>query len=159
MDIIPEVGVASVKLGDKRADVERRTGDPVHGPGRQRAVYRTTPSLVVHYHPDGTVELVELGYSGPGRGRGPQDEVWFDGVQLTYRFLDEVVAELHAKGYTSTESGIGHNFHAGFAVWSMGSLSAAELDPDNYTESEDDEDWRDVAEGVSVAPYSYFTGA
>lgn len=182
MEIIPERGVALVQLGQQRADVETRTGPPVHGPGRRRAVYRTVPSLVIHYHPDDTVELVELGHSG----RGPETEVWFDGVQLTRRFLDEVVADLHAKGYTSTESDIGHEFHAGFAVWSMGSLSAIDLEQDgqpgaahdaepdgheadghdadedddeNDDENEGDEDdYRPVAEGVSVAPYTYFTG-
>lgn len=56
------------------------------------------------------------------------------------------------KGYTSTPSDIGHEFHAGFAVFSMGSCSARDLDPNA---SEEDE--RLISEGVSVAPYEYFT--
>jgi hypothetical protein len=60
-----------------------------------------------------------------------------------------VVAELTAKGYTSIPSDIGFEFHAGFAVWSMGSRTARDLDPDA---AEDDE--RAVAEGVTVAPYA-----
>jgi hypothetical protein len=98
--------------------------------------------LVVDYAPDDTVELVQVPCSGDG-GAG---EAHLNGVQLTHRFLDEVVAELHAQGYTSTPSDIGHDFHAGFSVWSMGSLCAGDLDP---TADEDDD--RAVAEGVSVA--------
>ncbi|GIG63896.1 hypothetical protein [Phytomonospora endophytica] len=146
MEITPERGVPLVHVGDSRADVENRVGRPVHGPGSSPAVYETTPTLVVHYLPDDTVELVELGYSGDGG-----EEVTFDGVQLTYRFIGEVVAELEGRGYTCTPSDIGFEFHAGFAVWSMDSLWAGDLDPGA---SEDDE--RSIVEGVSVAPYSYF---
>ncbi|MEO3809488.1 hypothetical protein ABGB17_10860 [Sphaerisporangium sp. B11E5] len=147
MEIIPGRGVALAKIGETRADVEERVGEPAHGPGRARAVYPTTPALVVHYDRDDTVELVELGYGGRGGG-----EVFFDGVQLTFRFLDDVVADLAAKGYTSVPSDIGFHFHAGFSVWSMHSLWALDLDPDA---GEDDE--RAVSEGVSVAPFSYFS--
>ena len=148
MEITPEQGVPLVHVGDRRADVESRVGQPVHGPGSSPAVYETTPITVVHYHSDDTVELVELGYSGDGG-----EQVTFDGVQLTYRFIDEVVADLEVRGYTCTPSDIGYEFHAGFAVWSMHSLWAGDLDPDA---SEEDE--RSIVEGVSVAPYSYFVG-
>lgn len=146
MEITPERGVPLVHLGDRRTDVEDRVGEPVHGPGGSRAVYKTTPMLVVHYLPDDTVELVEIGYSGDGR-----EEVTFDGVQLTYRFIDDVVADLEARGHTCTPSDIGFEFHAGFAVWSMDSLWARDLDP-----GASEEDDRAIVEGVSVAPYSYF---
>ncbi|WP_328754210.1 hypothetical protein OHA28_08890 [Streptomyces sp. NBC_00269] len=86
-------------------------------------------------------------------GEGGNAEAQLDGFQLTHRFLDDVVSDLHARGYTSTPSDIGHDFHAGFSVWSMHSLWAPDLDP---AASEDDE--RAVAEGVSVAPYAYFCG-
>ncbi|MFF3657328.1 hypothetical protein [Streptomyces olivochromogenes] len=147
MEIIPGLGVNTVRIGDRRSQVEERLGPPYHGPGGQRAVYTTTPMLVVTYAADETVELVETHYSGEG---GPA-EVHYDGVQLTHRFLDEVVADLHALGYTSTPSDIGHDFHAGFSVWSMHSLWARDLDPEA-----DDDDERAVSEAVSVAPYAYF---
>ncbi|WP_214416986.1 hypothetical protein [Sphaerisporangium fuscum] len=149
MEIIPGHGVAMVKVGEARADVEGRIGVPVHGPGGAKAVHSTTPMLVISYTPDDTVELVELAYDGQGG-----EEVFFDGVQLTFRFLDDVVADLLAKGYTSVPSDIGFDFHAGFSVWSMHSLCAQDLDPDA---TEDDE--RAVSEGVSVAPFSYFSQA
>ncbi|MEZ7132267.1 hypothetical protein ACBR40_43620 [Nonomuraea sp. AD125B] len=144
MEILPGAGVALVKVGDQRAEVEGRIGAPVHGPGSKN-VYDTAPMLIVHYDPDDRVELVEIAYSGHGG-----EEVFFDGVQLTYRFMDEVVSELAAKGHTGTSSDIGFTFHAGFSVWSMGSLWALDLDPDA-----DEEDERSIVEGVSVAPYSY----
>ncbi|MYS87450.1 hypothetical protein [Embleya scabrispora] len=147
MNIIPGRGVALVEVGESRAEVEARIGEPVHGPGRSKAVYRTDPTLVICYLPDDTVELVELGH-----GAGTRTEVHLDGVQLTWRFLDEVVAELTALGHTGTETDIGHAFHAGFAIWSMGSRQATDLDPEA-----DEDDERAVVEGVSVAPYAYFT--
>ncbi|MBF9127980.1 hypothetical protein I0C86_03055 [Plantactinospora sp. S1510] len=147
VDIIPGVGVALARIGETRAEVEARVGLPVHGPGSNKAVYDTTPGLVISYTPADTVEIVEIAYSGDGA-----EEVFFDGVQLTFRFLDDVVADLTAKGYTSTPYDIGYEFHAGFAVWSMHSRWALDLDPEA-----DEDDERAVSEGVSVAPYTYFT--
>jgi hypothetical protein len=104
--------------------------------------------LVISYTTDDSVELVEIAYSGPSG-----EEAFFDGVQLTYRFLDDVVADLTAKGYTGMPSDIGFTFHAGFAVWSMRSLWARDLDP-----SASEDDGRAIVEGVSVAPYAYWDG-
>ncbi|MEU9621034.1 MULTISPECIES: hypothetical protein [unclassified Streptomyces] len=150
MEIIPGRGVELVVIGDRRAQVEERLGPPRGDPDRDPAVYATTPPLVISYAPDGTVELVEIGYSA----QGGEAEASYDGVQLTHRLIDVVVAELHARGYTSTPCDVGHDFHAGFSVWSMRVLWAGEVDP---TAGEDDP--RCVVEGVSVAPYSYFGGA
>ena len=146
VEILPGVGVDQVKLGDAREDVEERVGPPVH-PGRsRRAVYDTEPMLVISYTSDHEVELVEVGYTGDGG-----EEVFFDGVQLTYRFMADVVSDLEARGHRCTPSDIGFDFLAGFAVFSMGSRHAQDLDP-----LADDEDERAIVEGVSVAPYAYF---
>ncbi|WP_117208110.1 hypothetical protein [Allorhizocola rhizosphaerae] len=146
MEILPGEGVASAKVGHSRDEVEHRLGAPIH-PGRsRRAVYDTVPQLVLTYTEDDTVEIVELGYCGNGG-----EEVFFDDVQLTYRFLDDVVADLAAKGYRYEPIDIGYRFEPGFAIWSMGSRWARDLDPDA---TEDDP--RRVCEGVSVAPYDYF---
>ncbi|MER6782215.1 MULTISPECIES: hypothetical protein [unclassified Streptomyces] len=149
MQIIPSHGVDLVKVGDLRSQVEERVGPAMHGPGGERAVYDTEPWLVVTYGEDETVEVVELSYAS----RTELVPVHFADVQLTCRFLDDVVADLHALGYTSEPSDIGHEFHAGFAVCSSPSLSAIDIDP---TADEDDE--RRVATMVSVAPASYFFG-
>jgi hypothetical protein len=86
MEILPGEGVALAKVGESRDVVESRVGPPVH-PGRhRRAVYETSPMLVLTYTDDDTVEVVEIGYAGDGG-----DEVCFDGVQLTFRFVDDVV--------------------------------------------------------------------
>jgi hypothetical protein len=143
MEILPGQGVALAKIGESRELVESRLGPPVH-PGRHsRGVYETSPMLVLTYTDNDTVELVELGCGG--------NEVFFDGVQLTFRFMEDVVADLAAKGYPYEPIDIGFRFGPGFAIFSMGSYWARDLDPEA---SEDDP--RQVCEGVSVAPYSYF---
>jgi hypothetical protein len=146
MEILPGEGVAMAKVGESREAIERRLGPPAH-PGRHsKVVYETSPMLVLSYTEDDTVELVEIAYSGNGG-----EEVFFDGVQLTFRFLDDVVADLAAKGYQYEPIDIGYRFGPGFAIYSMESLCASDLDPDA---SEDDP--RSVSEGISVAPYDYF---
>jgi hypothetical protein len=148
MEIIPGEGVALAKVGEARQAVEDRLGPPVH-PGRDsKAVYDTSPRLVVTYTEDDTVEIVELAYSGDGG-----EEVFFDGVQLTYRFMDDVVADLAAKGYQCESTDIGYRCEPGFAIFSMGSRSAQDLDPQAAAE-----DPRQVSEGVSVASYGYLAG-
>lgn len=146
MDILPPEGVASAKVGQRRDDVERRIGPPVHPGNFAKAVYETTPMLVLTYADDDTVEVVEIAYSGDGG-----EEVYFDGVRLTYRFLDDVVADLAAKGHRYEATDNGYRFEPGFAIWSMGSRWARDLDPGA---AEDDP--RQICEGVSVAPYDYF---
>jgi hypothetical protein len=146
MEILPGEGVAQVKIGESREAVDSRLGRPVH-PGRSdRVVYETSPLLVVSYADDETVELVEIAYSGDGG-----DEVFFDGVQLTFRFLDEAMTDLVARGHRCEPTDIGYRFAPGFAIFSMGSRRARDLDPDA---AEDDP--RSICEGVAVAPYSYF---
>nr|WP_018352657.1 hypothetical protein [Longispora albida] len=147
MEIIPGVGVDMVKIGDRREVAESRLGAPVH-PGRdRRAVYSSDPMLVVTYDADDIVELVEASCSGQHGG----EEIFFNGVQLTCRFMDDVVADLAALGHAGTPFDIGVSFEPGFAIFSMSSLRARDLDPDA---SEDDA--RAVAEGVAIAPRAYF---
>nr|WP_296071230.1 hypothetical protein [uncultured Actinoplanes sp.] len=138
VEILPGVGVAQVRVGDRRDEVEARLGPP-HHPGRDsRAVYGERPSVVVTYAEDDTVEVVEL--SGG-------EEVFVDGVQLTHRFVDEVVADLSARGYEGEPIDAGHRFEAGFAILSTGSLPAADA-PGEAS--------RPMSGGVSVGPYECF---
>lgn len=146
MEILPGEGVASATVGEHRAEVESRVGPPVH-PGRDsRAVYRTRPTLVITYTDDDLVEIVELAHGGPDGA-----QVFLDGVQVTWRFMDEVVADLEARGHRAEPDDIGFVFPAGFAIFSTGSRGPRDLDP---SAGEDDD--RKVVEGVSVAPYDYF---
>jgi hypothetical protein len=62
-----------------------------------------------------------------------------------------VAAELQAAGYVGRPSDIGYDYGEGFAIWSMGSLSLADIAPSGSTADE-----RNVVEGVSVAAPSYF---
>lgn len=148
VEIEAGVGVAGVRVGQSRAAVEEHIGPPVHPGKHSRAVYDViAPLLVVTYDRSDTVEIVETGYSGSNGG----EEVYFDGVQLTYRFIDEVVADLVARGLHAHPTDIGFWFDPGFAIFSMASLSAKELDPDTPEHTE-----RPIVEGVGVAPASYF---
>ena len=144
MEILPGSGVAGVRIGDTRDDVERTTGPAVHGPDGGRAVYGPPTHLVVDYAQDRTVEAVTVTY-------GDGDEATYDGLQLTGRFLDDVLGDLAARGLTSTPSDVGRDFHVGLSVFSTGSASGAEL---GLTDDPDDE--RLVSEGVTVAPYASF---
>jgi hypothetical protein len=147
MEILPGEGVAEAKVGESREVVESRIGKPTHQGHNTKEVYEsTTPMLVLTYTEDDTVEVVEIAYSGDGGA-----EVFYDGVQLTWRFMDDVVDELAARGVAHEPTDIGYRFEPGFAIYSMGSRTAQDLDP-----SADEDDEREVVEGVSVAPYDYF---
>lgn len=58
-----------------------------------------------------------------------------------------------AKGYQCEPYDIGYRFKPGFAIFSMGSRSAKELD-----RQASEEDPSQVCEGVSVASYDYLAG-
>ncbi|GLW31846.1 hypothetical protein [Actinoplanes regularis] len=147
MEILPGEGIALVKVGETRDVVEARLGPPARAGISARAVYDTEPMLVVDYDGD-TVELVELGCSGDGG-----EEVTLDGVQLTYRFMDDVLAELTALGHRPEPFDIGYTFRAGFTIFSMGSRSAVDLDPQASPD-----DPRPIVEGVGIAPPEYWLG-
>lgn len=147
MEILPGEGVALVKVGETRDAVEARLGPPLHPGISARSVYDTEPLLVVDYDGD-TVELVELGYSGDGGGQAT-----LDGVQLTFRLMDDVVAELSALGHQPEPFDIGYTFRAGFTIFSMGSRSASDIDPEAFPD-----DPRPVVEGVGIAPAEYWLG-
>ncbi|GAA2701552.1 MULTISPECIES: hypothetical protein [Actinoplanes] len=148
MEILPGEGVGLVKVGETRDVVESRLGPPVHPGISARSVYATEPMLVVDYDGD-TVEVVELGYSGEGG-----EEATLDGVQLTYRFMDDVLAELTALGHRAERYDIGYMFRAGFYLYSMASLSAQSLDPEASPD-----DPRAVVEGVGIAPVAHLLGS
>lgn len=150
MEILPERGVDQVRIGDRRADVEARVGQPEHEGQSRRAVYRTAPTIVVDYTRDDTVAVVQVACSATSGG----PEVHLDGVQLTSRFLDDVVADLEAVGLEWTPSDVGADFRAGFSLFSMGSLDPAVLDP----RAADDAPYRPVVEGVTIAPYEDLVG-
>ena len=147
MEIIPGEGLSSVRIGARRADVVAAAGEPVTD-GPVAWYDEAQPPFSVHYDADDVVELIEVAHSG---GRG--DEAELDGIRLTSRLLDDVVADLSAAGYEGRPVDIGHEYDAGFCVFSMHSLNPSEVDP---TQPEDPDDERLVAEGVSIAPITYW---
>ncbi|WP_436520867.1 hypothetical protein [Actinoplanes sp. HUAS TT8] len=145
MEILPGEGVLLVRVGETRDAVEARLGPPAHPGIAARSVYDTEPRLVVDYDED-VVELVELGASGDGG-----EQATLDGVQLTFRFMDDVVAELTALGHHPERAALGYTFRAGFTIFSTGSRSAADLDP-----LATPDDPREIVEGVGIAPAKYW---
>ena len=141
MEITPGVGVGDVRLGSARDEVEAALG----APERDLEGELFYSDLVVRFEGTDAVTLIEVPYSGDGH------EVTLGGIQLTFRPIDEVIAELTDAGFEGRPCDIGHDFVAGFSVWSMASLTVADIDP---SASEDDE--RNVAEGVSVGAPAYF---
>jgi len=145
VQIIPGRGIALVGIGERRAEVELSMGAP-NVERESRCFYHDLdPPLVIDYDTAGTVELVEIACSSH-----PGHEVTLDGIQLTHRPMDDVIRDLRSVGFQSRPSDIGYDFPAGFSIWSMHSLSLADVDP----EASDDE--RPVVEGVSVAEPAYF---
>ena len=119
MEFIPGVGVAAARIGEPKVAIDERLGRPDQA-GR-RAVYTgTEPMLIVHYDHRDTAELVEIGY-------GVDEQVYFEGVQLTYRIMDDVVEDLARRGLRAHTMDIGYAFEPGFAIFSMSSLTAADL--------------------------------
>ena len=146
MRIRPGEGVDGVALGQRREDVEAALGHPDSVRGTRAFHHSSPPSVVVDYDDSGTVELIEV--PAPD---DPEHPVLLDDVVLTGRALDEVRADLEAVGHTGRDSDIGVDYPSGFAIWSMGSRTLANVDP-----SADADDDRAVVEGVSVARPSYF---
>lgn len=145
MRIRPGEGVERVALGERREQVEAAIGRPDSVRGA-RAFHHSPPAVVVDYDGAGTVELIEV--PAPDE---PAHQVVLDDVVLTGRALDEVRADLEAAGHTGRDSDIGVDYPSGFAIWSMGSRTLADVDP-----SADPDDDRPVVEGVSVGRPSYF---
>lgn len=59
-----------------------------------------------------------------GEGASARSRFFFDSVQLTFRFLDDVVSDLAAKGYNYKPIDIGYRVEPGFAIFSLGSTWA-----------------------------------
>lgn len=143
--IVPSEGFQGVQLGAGRTAIEASIGEPTSTrPGSAFYVDRD-PTLILRYAADDTLEMIEIPYSGEG------NEPHLGDIQLTARLLADVIDDLLRAGYVGRPCDIGYDFEAGFTVWSMGEIQLFEVDP-----SADRDDFRDVAEGVSIASPAYF---
>ena len=147
MQITPAIGIDGVSIGDTRAAVEAAIGAPERGEVARAFYFDREPGFSVHYDDHGTVELIEVSH---GEGR---HEAYLGDIQLTFRLMDEVAADLARAGYSGHPVDIGVEYDEGFTVFSMASLSPSELAPGSAYDPEDE---RLVVEGVSIAPISYW---
>src|SRR5690349_2867329 len=102
VEVQPGRGVPLVALGAARSAVESELGHPSSTRGGRSFYDELDPALVVGYGTGETVELIEIAYSGT-----PDSEVTLRGIQLTYRPMDDVLADLRAAGYVGRPSDIG----------------------------------------------------
>lgn len=147
MKITPAVGVPGVSIGDTKTAVQASLGAPSSGDERRDYYFDSDPGFAVHYDADQLVEFIEA-YHSQGRG-----EVYLDDIQLIFRLMDDVVADLTQRGYTGKPIDIGYQFDEGFTIWSMASQSPSDLTPGAEF---DPEDGRLVVEGVGIAPIAYW---
>ena len=149
MEIIPGVGLPVAKVGQTLADIEALVGlaDDIQLDPDRAFWHRHYPGFSANFDGDGVAELIEAYYSQGGR-----DQVTLGGVQLTFRLMDDVVADLEAAGMHGRRMDIGFDYDEGFCVWSMSSLNPSDLTGGPY----DPRDERLVVEGVAVGPPSYF---
>jgi len=150
VEIIPGVGLPVARVGQTLADIEAMVGlaDDIQADPDRAYWHRHKPAFVAHFDREGLVELIEVYYS-----EGGEEQVTLDGTQLTYRLMDEVMADLQVAGRRGRRMVIGFDFDDGFCVWSMSSLSPSDLTGGSY----DPDDERAVVEGVSVGAPDYFT--
>lgn len=149
MEIIPGQGIPQVPLGADRQAVHAALGTPSVVSGQEEHHNELDPAVVVHYDHGGTVQTLEIPYSGT-----PGNEVTLDGIQLTFRPLPQVIADLASAGFVGMESDIGMDYPDGFSIWSMGSLMIEDIDQPGDAGPDDE-----VVEGVSIAAAGYFEGA
>jgi len=147
MEIIPGIGIPGASIGDRRAAVESRLGTPNPNEDVRAFYFDREPNFSIHYAADNTVELVEV-FHAQGH-----DEAFLNDMQLTFRLMDDVKADLERAGFIGRPVHIGLEYDSGFTLWSMGSLSPSALQPGS---AYDPEDTRAVVEGVGVAPVSYW---
>jgi hypothetical protein len=102
MEIHAARGVEGIHIGEERSTVERLLGPPLGASSRARAVYATNRSSIFTYTDTNTVELLEATPSDLGA-----EQVSYGGIQLTFGIMEEVVAELRARGFTTTSSAHG----------------------------------------------------
>ena len=149
-EVLPGIGTALAQVGQSLQQIEAVAGPPSVTQGRSAFWNEHTPAFVVHTDAEGFAELVEIDHGEDG-----EPQATLRGIQLTFRLIDDVAADLERAGFHGVPADIGWEYEEGFSIWSMASHRASDLDP-NGTADPDDE--RLVVEGVSVAPVSYWRG-
>lgn len=144
MEILPGIGVSGVELGMERAAITERLGQPMSTTEDSAIYVDGDLSLVLRFSAAGHLELIEIPCSDGAN-------LTMRGVPVSCRPLDDVVAEVQATGLVGRPSDVGMDFSNGVAIWSMGSLALADVDP---AASPDDE--RLVVEGISIGTPDYF---
>ncbi len=147
-EVLPGIGTALAQVGQTLRQIEAVAGTPSIVQEHSAYWNEHKPAFVVHTDSAGRVELVELDH-----GESGEPQVTLRGIQLTYRVMEDVVADLEEAGFIGIEVDTGWEYEEGFCIWSTGSHRASDIDPSNTPDLDDE---RLVVEGVSVAPAGYW---
>ena len=147
--MLPGIGTALAQVGQTLQQIEAVAGPPSVTQGQSAYWNEHTPAFVVHTDAEGFAELVEINHGDVG-----EPQATLHGIQLTFRLMDDVVADLERADFHGVpDNDIGWEYDEGFCIWSMASHRASDLAPDSTADPDDE---RLVVEGVSVAPISYW---
>lgn len=152
MEIIPGEGLPVARVGQTRADIEASAGPPSSAEHRCLTWRQHAPPFAVYFDGRDVAELVEVYHGEKG-----QDQATFRGVQLTRRMMDDVISELAHAGVVGRRADIVAEFDEGFTLWSLLSLSPADIEPPSPTDPAPDDD--PVIEGVGIAPAHYWAAS
>ena len=148
MDILPGQGLPVARVGQTQAEIEASVGSPSVAEAGRAFWNDHAPAFSVHFDAEGGAELVEVFHGELG-----EEQATLGDVQLTYRLMDDVAADLDRAGYTGRRVDIGWEYDAGFVLWSSGSRNPSDLEPGAPF---DPEDQRLVVEGIGIAPIAYW---
>lgn len=148
MEIIPGEGLPVARVGQSRAEIEAVVGAATSVEADCVSWLGHSPPFAVYLDLDDRAQLVEVYHGVNGN-----DQATFGGVQLTRRLLDDVLRDLARAGVAGRRTDIVAEFDEGFTLWSLLSLSPADIDPLRADDAEHDDP---VVEGVAIAPLHYW---
>ena len=149
MEIIPGEGLPVARVGQTRAEIEALVGPATFLKVGCVSWPEHSPPFTVYFAADGRAQLIEVYHGVNG-----QDQATFGGVQLTRRVMDDVLSDLAREGVSGRRTDIVADFDEGFTLWSLLSLSPADVDPARATDPAAND--HPVVEGVAIAPAHYW---
>lgn len=146
MEILPGIGLPVARVGQTLRDIVAVAGPPALVEERQAFWHAHSPPFAAYFDDDGRSEIIEV-YGGGSDGEG----VTIGGVQLTLRLMEDVEADLARSGLAGRRTALVIDFDDGFTLWSLGELSAGDLELGTDL---DPGDQRVVVEGVAIGPFA-----
>src|SRR6476620_7170932 len=109
-EVLPGIGTALAQVGQTLQQIEAVAGPPSVTQGHSAFWNEHAPAFVVRTDTEGFAELVEIDH-----GEGGEPQATLDGIQLTFRLVDDVVADLERAGFHGVPVDIGWEYEEGFS--------------------------------------------